>query len=184
MKTLVLGGARSGKSAWAAALAQGHGDVVLIATALALDAEMAARIARHRAERPAHWRTVEAPRALGAAIAAQAAPGRFVIVDCLTLWLTNLLAPMAGEPAGALEADWAAERAALLAALARAPGEIALVGNEIGYGVMPVDALSRRFIDAAGRLHQDVARVCERVVWMVAGCPLVAKGGVLSLSKG
>jgi adenosylcobinamide kinase/adenosylcobinamide-phosphate guanylyltransferase len=173
MRTLILGGARSGKSALATALAQRHdGPVVMIATARALDAEMAARIARHRAERPAHWHTVEVPFALGAALEQHARAGCFVIVDCLTLWLTNFLAPPPDEP----ERDWTSERAALLAALEHAAGDIALVSNDIGQGVMPVDALSRRFIDEAGFLHQDVARVCERVLWTVAGCPLAVKG--------
>lgn len=173
MRTLILGGARSGKSALAASLARRHsGAVVMIATARALDDEMAARIARHRAERPAHWHTVEAPFALGAAIATHSDAARFVIVDCLTLWLTNFLAPPPGEPVR----DFAGERAALLTALPQAPGNIALVSNDIGQGVMPVDALSRRFVDEAGWLHQDVARVCERVLWTVAGCPLAVKG--------
>lgn len=163
MRTLVLGGARSGKSAWAerAAAASGR-PVTLVATAEALDAEMAARIARHQAERPAHWTTVEAPLALAAALRRASGTGQVVLVDCLTLWLSNHLhhAP----------ADWAATRAELLAAVAAFEGELLLVGNEVGQGVVPLGELSRRFVDESGWLHQALAQVCERVRFIVAGC--------------
>jgi adenosylcobinamide kinase/adenosylcobinamide-phosphate guanylyltransferase len=173
---LVMGGARSGKSRYAescgrAAAAAGR-PVSVIATARIGDDEMRARIERHRAERPATWRTVEAPLGLGAALVAADQPGGLLIVDCLTLWLTNLIAPLPGTDS----ADLAAERDALLGALQSVRGEVILIGNEIGQGVMPIDALTRRFIDEAGWLHQAIARQADEVVWMVAGCPVWAKG--------
>lgn len=170
MRTLILGGVRSGKSRMAAALAAERAwPVTLIATAQALDEEMAARIEAHRAERPRDWTIVEEPLALAAAIENATAPGRTVIVDCLTLWLTNLL----------LSEDVSAPRRAsgeLLEVLARAPGEIMLVSNEVGLGIIPAPPLARRFADEAGTLHQRIAAVCERVVLMVAGVALEVRG--------
>ncbi len=167
---LILGGARSGKSGRAERLAAESGlEVVYLATATAGDGEMARRIEAHRAARPAHWRTVEEPLELARAIGREAAPGRCLIVDCLTLWLTNLL----------LDDDphrLARERDALLAQLERAPGRLILVSNEVALGVVPMDALSRRFVDEAGRLHQYVAARADRVTLMVAGLPLIVKG--------
>ncbi len=168
MRELILGGARSGKSALAERRALDSGlPVSFIATAQALDAEMAERIVRHQADRPAGWRTVEEPLALAAALKAECAPGRCVVVDCLTLWLTNLLLNS--------EARLATETAALLQALPDLPGEIILVSNETGLGVIPMDALTRRFVDAAGRLHQQLAGLCDRVTLTVAGLPLTLK---------
>ena len=165
MKELVLGGARSGKSAWAQRRAAESGlPVTLIATGTAGDAEMAERIAHHRAARPADWRVVEAPRALAPALRMEAAAGRFVIVDCLTLWLLNVI-----------DADFAAERQALLDALAGLPGEVLFVANEIGLGIVPLGAETRRFRDEAGRLNQDLAAACERVTFVAAGLPLPLK---------
>lgn len=179
MITLVIGGARSGKSRHAverAAHAEAAGStVVVIATALAGDEEMRARIARHRADRPPVWHTVEAPVQLGAALRQAAGPGCFVVVDCLTLWLANLIAPLPGAPAGDLDGECHALFDAIDAVDA-AGGELVLVGNEVGQGVTPLDALSRRFVDEAGWLHQAVARRAQRVVWMVAGLPVLAKG--------
>ncbi|MBU6442610.1 MAG: bifunctional adenosylcobinamide kinase/adenosylcobinamide-phosphate guanylyltransferase [Alphaproteobacteria bacterium] len=169
MKTLVLGGVRSGKSRYAEAMARKSGLAVsYIATAKPDDAEMAARIAHHRGRRPVDWVLVEEPLALGAQLNAQAAPDRCVMVDCLTLWLTNLLL----APDGVV----ARERGALLDALLALPGEIVLVSNETGLGVVPLGELTRRYCDEAGRLHQDLARICDRVVLMVAGLPLFLKG--------
>lgn len=162
--TLVLGGARSGKSAFAARLALTSGLApVYVATAEARDAEMAARIERHRRAREARWTTVEAPLALARALEDWASPDRFVVVDCLTLWLTNLLTQ--GH-----EAQAARDR--LLAALAARRGPVALVSNEVGLGVVPLGELSRRFVDEAGFLHQATAAIADRVVLMVAGRPL------------
>jgi len=169
MPTLILGGARSGKSALAERLAMESGLAVsYIATAEALDDEMAARIARHRADRPQGWRTVEAPRALAFALAYEAAPERCLIIDCLTLWLTNL---MLAEDAALLER----ERAALLEALPRLPGQILLVANEVGLGIVPDNALARRFRDEAGRLNQAIAALCDHVIFVAAGLPLTLK---------
>lgn len=174
MKELILGGARSGKSAFAEQRARESGlEVTYIATAEAGDAEMAARISVHRARRPDHWRLVEESVALATVLRREAAARRCVIVDCLTLWLSNLLG------AGAASAElslFVRERAALLDALVSLPGHIILVSNEVGMGIVPLGALSRRFCDEAGRLHQDLARICDRVALTVAGIPYILKG--------
>lgn len=165
MKELILGGARSGKSAYAQRRALDSGlPVTVIATATAGDDEMAARIARHRVSRPADWRVVEAPRRLAAALRAQAAPGRCLVVDCLTLWLTNVI-----------EGEYEAERQALLDALPALPGEILFVANEIGLGIVPLGEQTRRFRDEAGWLNQALAAACERVTLVAAGLPLALK---------
>ena len=165
--TLVLGGARSGKSRFAQGEAQACGlPVTLIATAQALDAEMAARIARHRAGRAERWRTVEEPLDVAQALAREAAPGQAVVVDCLTLWLSNLM--HAGR-----DPDRESER--LAAALAVLSGEIWLVSNEVGLGLVPDTALGRAFRDAQGWLNQRLAAICPRVVFVAAGLPLVLK---------
>lgn len=170
MKTLILGGVRSGKSRFAESLAlKSHLPVTYIATATADDGEMHARIATHRARRHESWTTIEETRALAARLKACAAPDQCLLVDCLTLWLTNLL--MTAE-----EAALARERDALLAILPALPGEIIMVGNETGLGIVPVGALTRRFCDEAGRLHQAIAQACDRVTFMVAGLPLTLKG--------
>lgn len=168
MKSFVLGGARSGKSAFAQRQASETGlEVIYLATAWAGDGEMAERIARHRADRPASWGLVEEPLALAGALQAQASPGRCLLVDCLTLWLSNLLAVDAGR--------MARETQNLLALLPSLPGHVVLVSNEVGQGIVPVHPLARRFRDEAGRLHQAVARQCDRVTFIVAGLPLVLK---------
>jgi len=167
-RTLILGGARSGKSRHAESLALQSGlEVVYLATGWAGDAEMAGRIARHREQRPAAWLTVEEPRALAGALLAHAGAGRCLIVDCLTLWLSNLLAES--------EDCFRRERAALLETLPGLAGEVLLVGNEVGQGIVPTNPLARRFVDESGWLHQDLARCCERVVWVTAGLPQTLK---------
>lgn len=176
---LILGGARSGKSREAECRAVASGlEVSVIATAAAGDAEMAARIRRHQAERPPHWRTVETPLALAAALCAEAAPQRIVIVDCLTLWLTNLLVA-AGDLSAITDAEelpgFRRERDALLACLHTLPGRIVLVANEVGLGLVPQTALGRLFRDEAGRLNQAVAAVCDDVTFVAAGLPLTLK---------
>jgi adenosylcobinamide kinase/adenosylcobinamide-phosphate guanylyltransferase len=182
MRTLVFGGARSGKSALAERLAHASGkEVVYLATSHAGDAEMAARIAHHRDRRPAGWRTVEEPTALAATLRALCAPGRIVLVDCLTLWLTNLMfATQQDYPdVGTIDlpALFVAERAALLAWLDAPPaGDVILVSNEVGMGIVPWGAVSRTFADEAGRLNQDVAARCDRVLFVAAGLPLALKG--------
>jgi adenosylcobinamide kinase/adenosylcobinamide-phosphate guanylyltransferase len=180
--TLILGGARSGKSALAERLAAESGkEVIYLATAQAGDGEMAARIGHHRARRPALWHTVEETTALASALRRWCAPQRVVLVDCLTLWLTNLL--LAGGEHGAegkpyaLPPLFSAERAELLAWLeAPAAGDVIFVSNEVGLGIVPLGALSRAFVDEAGRLNQDVAARCDRVVFVAAGLPLTLKG--------
>jgi adenosylcobinamide kinase/adenosylcobinamide-phosphate guanylyltransferase len=170
MRTLILGGARSGKSRLAETMARESGlPVTYIATAQAQDDEMAARIEHHRARRPAHWQSIEHPLHLGAALEQLAAPDRCLLVDCLTLWLTNLLL----HPNAAL---FARERAALLDTLPRLPGRIILVSNETGMGIVPMGDLTRRFCDEAGWLHQELAATCDNVLLTVAGLPLTLKG--------
>lgn len=168
MIELVIGGARSGKSAYAERQAlglQGLGlAVTYVATAEARDAEMAERIAHHRARRPASWRTVEAPIALAEALSRVAAPETCVLVDCLTLWLTNVML-----------AQREAEIDRLLATLSTLPGRILLVSNEVGWGIVPENALARRFRDEQGRLNQRVAALADKVTLVAAGLPLVLK---------
>ncbi len=162
---LVLGGARSGKSAEGERLIARHpGPSVYIATADAGDAEMAARIAAHRARRGPLWHTIEAPLDLAGAL--DAAETRPALIDCLTLWLSNL---MLGEH------DCEAAGAALMAALARRRAPTVLVANEVGLGIVPDNALARRFRDAAGVLNQRLAARMERVIFMVAGYPIEVK---------
>ena len=175
---LILGGARSGKSAYAEQQARESGRAVsVIVTAQPLDAEMAARIAHHRAHRPAHWRTVEAPLDLAAALRAEAGADRFVIVDCLTLWASNHLCAT-GQPETDAPLDaWSAARGELLDLLPQLDGAIALVSNEIGWGVVPMGAMTRRFVDEAGRLNQALARRCGRVTLVAAGLPITLKVG-------
>ena len=165
---LVIGGARSGKSRYAQARAEALAlEPVYVATAQAFDAEMALRIARHQADRGPQWRTVEAPLALAETIAVQATANRVLLVDCLTLWLTNLILG---------EHDPVAARAALLDSLRAAAGPIVLVTNEVGLGIVPENALARRFRDEAGWLNQALAAVVDEVQLVTAGLPLRLKG--------
>ena len=168
--TLILGGVRSGKSRLAERLAHDSGrDVVYVATAQAQDdAGLRERIETHRVRRPAAWRTVEAPLHLADALREHDAPHRCLLVDCLTLWLTNLLC---------LEDDatLAREREALVGTLAGLRADVVLVANETGLGIVPLGELTRRFIDEAGVLHQRLAAQCDRVMLTVAGLPLTLK---------
>ena len=193
---LILGGQRSGKSHRAELLARqwlarsGCHRAVMIATGQPWDDEMAQRIAQHRSDRAARvpgMTTVEEPLALSSALAANSQPDTLVVVDCLTLWLTNLLMPLSPRPP---DADFSANRepnvppahdsnawvAMLLVAIDEAPGPVVLVGNEIGLGVIPMGRDTRAFVDALGRLNQDVAARCQRVTFMAAGLPLYLKG--------
>lgn len=173
MHSLILGGARSGKSRLAEQLASDSGlPVTYIATSQPLDGEMNDRVRLHRERRPAHWRLIEEPLALAAVLRAEAAEGRCLLVDCLTLWLTNLL--MLENPARLTQ-----ECQALLDGLATLPGTLILVSNETGLGVVPMGELTRRYVDLAGTLHQGVAARCQRVVLTVAGLPLLLKGPAL-----
>lgn len=164
--TLILGGARSGKSARALQLAA-EPPHIFIATAEALDTEMAERIARHRSERDASWGLIEAPLELAAAILAHDTGGTVLLVDCLTLWLSNLM--HAGR-------DCAAETDALLDALSCTRGRVVMVSNEVGMGLAPDNALGRRFRDEQGRLNRRVAEAADRVEFVAAGLPLILKG--------
>jgi len=177
---LVLGGARSGKTAFAlqaaAALAQqAAAPICYLATAEALDEEMTERIARHRQERPAAWRTIEAPVHLAARIG-EVAIETVIIVDCLTVWLSNVMLKDfdAANPRAPLR-TWARERERLLECLAACPQPIVLVSNEVGNGIVPLSALARRFQDEQGWLNQAVARVCDAVTFVAAGLPLTLK---------
>jgi adenosylcobinamide kinase/adenosylcobinamide-phosphate guanylyltransferase len=182
---LILGGQKSGKSRRAEMLARHWMDAeagnqaVLIATAQPWDDEMRLRIARHqldRSERVPGMRTVEEPLQLAQAILANSRSDTLVVVDCLTLWLTNLMMPVeenASNSAPALIAQ--AYIAPLLIAIEQAPGPVVLVGNEIGLGVIPMGREVRAFVDALGKLNQNVAAVCEWVTLMAAGLPLTLK---------
>ncbi len=180
---LILGGQRSGKSRCAeqraaAWLQQAGHTAVLVATAVAHDDEMRERIARHRADRAERvpgLLTEEVAFNLPEAVARSNAPSHLVVVDCLTLWLTNLLMPMHDRPITGLA--WQARCADLCEAIDAARGPVVLVSNEIGLGVSPMSAQARRFVDELGRLHQAVAARCERVTWMVAGIEMPVKRG-------
>lgn len=170
--SLILGGVRSGKSRLAEQLAVASGlKVHYIATATALDAEMQARIAHHQAQRPCEWPLIEEPIDLAAVLQQYAAPEHCLLVDCLTLWLTNLL--LLDDPQ-----QWLQQRQALLTVLPQLTGRIILVSNETGLGIMPLGELTRRFGDEAGRLHQELAAQCQQVILTVAGLPLVLKGNL------
>lgn len=176
---LVLGGVRAGKSAFAVARAHALGDrVVFVATAQALDDEMATRIARHRRERPAAWRTVEEPFDLFETVASVITEADVVLVDCLNLWVANLLQ----RDADLDDARLLARMAVLEAVATRPRGHLILVSNEVGWGVHPETAIGRRFRDALGMLNQAVARVADEVVLLVAGCPVTVKGPRAGLS--
>jgi adenosylcobinamide kinase/adenosylcobinamide-phosphate guanylyltransferase len=172
--TLILGGARSGKSAYAQRLAAERGnDVLYVATAEAGDDEMAARIAAHRAERPAHWQTLEAPRQVGSAIRVVAGDAGVVLIDCLTLLASNVIVPLP-EPVAA-EAALIAEVDGLLAAYAASQAQWIVISNEVGLGLVPPFPLGRAYRDALGRANQRLAAVADEVLFMVAGLPMRVK---------
>ncbi|MGA8785272.1 MAG: bifunctional adenosylcobinamide kinase/adenosylcobinamide-phosphate guanylyltransferase [Polaromonas sp.] len=183
---LILGGQKSGKSRRAELLARSwlaqspEHRAVLIATAQPWDEEMRERIARHQADRAVRvpkLHTVEEPLQLAQALTLHSQPRTLVVVDCLTLWLTNLLMPAESfEQKGLVAPDARTQIAMVLRAIVEASGPVVLVGNEIGLGVIPLGRETRAFVDALGRLNQDVAQVCERVTLMAAGLPLTLKG--------
>ena len=183
---LVIGGARSGKSAYAEALAvnwcaaQPGRQVIYVATAVAGDGEMRRRIAHHQARRPAEWELIESPLALAETLRLAARPDTLLLVDCLTLWLSNLL--FAGKAAVQAEAGepvicevLSGQQADFLAALASSAGPVVLVSNEVGWGIVPMGAVSRLFVDEQGRLNQRVAVLADSVILIAAGLPLVLK---------
>ena len=164
---LILGGARSGKSGYGESIASQTGcHVTYVATAQAHDGEMSERIAQHQFDRPDHWQTIEEPLALADTIKKHSTANTVVLVDCLTLWLMNVMHH---------ELDLAAEVDAVLAALKHAEGLIVLVSNEISMGVVPMGELSRRYVDNLGRLHQQIAQQAQQVTLMVAGIPMPVK---------
>lgn len=184
-RRLILGGARSGKTSHAISLAQSlatarNVEVTYVATAQALDEEMQHRISLHRAERPATWRTLEAPTKLAQALAGQD-PHSILVIDCMTLWLSNALlqdfrddAPTAALPA------WEAERSAFLQWLQQRRGDVLLISNEVGAGIVPLAPVARRFQDEQGRLNQALAALCEHVTLVVAGVPVAIKSPALT----
>ncbi len=170
MNTLILGGVRSGKSRLAERLAiESQLPVIYIATATAEDDEMQTRIESHRSSRPAHWRLIEEPLHLAAALKSADTQGHCILVDCLTLWLTNLLT-----------ADddrlFDQEETGLLETLPLLSSQLIMVSNETNLGITPMGELSRRYCDKAGRLHQLLAQTCDRVIFTVAGLPQILKG--------
>ena len=181
MKELILGGARSGKSLLAEKRAAESGlRVVYLATAEARDGEMSRRIAHHRERRPAEWGCTEETLHLATKLHQLAAPDTCILVDCLTLWLSNLL--FAGQAAKQAEAGEAIdcplfsnETNALVELLPQLPGQIILVSNEVGWGIVPMHPISRLFADEQGRLNQRVAAVCDHVTLVAAGLPLSLK---------
>lgn len=173
---LVLGGARSGKSRYGQQRAEAlPGRHIFVATAEAWDDEMRDRVTRHRADRSALWETVETPLELPAAIEGQCGRQAVVLVDCLTLWATNLLL-------GEYDADHATRK--LCRAIAGFDGPIILIANEVGLGIVPDNALARRFRDVAGQINQAVAQAVEEVVFVAAGLPLQLKPGLGPLAAG
>lgn len=170
MKSLVLGGIKCGKSRYAESLARDYGNPVsVIATARADDAEMAARISKHKADRDNGWHLVEEPLALGSAIS-EIAESHTIVVDCLTLWLTNLLLL---DDSDALET----EKSRFLDSLRRCSQQMIIVSNETSMGIVPMGELSRRYCDEAGLMHQEIAACCDHVVLIIAGLPQVLKSG-------
>lgn len=169
--TLVLGGARSGKSRYAEELAaKTKQHVVYVATAKIKDEAIAKRVSAHQHDRPADWVTVESPLALGAVLEQYAKSNTTVLVDCLTMWVTNLLCE---QDAPLALAD---QNTALFSALTSIDGEVIFVSNEVGMGIIPMGELTRDYVDIAGRLHQDIAALAGKVVLVVAGLPMVLKG--------
>lgn len=168
MKTFVLGGARSGKSRYAEQLAEkNHQNVIYIATATADDSEMAERIKRHRRQRPKSWQLIEEPLGLSEVLVQNDVKDCCILVDCLTLWLSNWLAQE--------NVDIEQKSADLVETVNHMQAEVILVSNEVGQGVVPMGELSRRFVDESGRLHQQLAQVCDRVVFTVAGLAQILK---------
>lgn len=169
MKELILGGARSGKSRLAETRASESGlEVVYIATGQAFDDEFQSRITAHQQRRPSHWLTVEEPLNLAETLSEVATENRCVLVDCLTLWVTNLLCQPQPDP------DPVFDR--LLELVPDLPGQLIMVSNEVGMGIVPAGQLSRDFVDHSGLLHQRLAAVCDRVTLTVAGLPMILKG--------
>ena len=188
---LVLGGARSGKSAYAEKLAQQMSaeqgaQVIYVATAQVYDDEFKARVAHHQASRPHSWHLVETPHRLAQTLQSIAlepawllAPRPVVIVDCLTLWLAQCICPECAPPEGI---NWEQECAQFLETLPTLPYDLILVSNEVGMGIVPLGEINRRFQDAQGRLNQAVAKLANNVTFVAAGLPLQLKGTICNLN--
>lgn len=171
---LILGGARSGKSAYAEKLALDSGqEVIYIATAQVYDAEFGERVAHHRVRRPTHWKTVEQSFNLGKILQEHAKSNQCLIVDCLTLWLAQCICPDCDRPDNL---DWQTERASLLEVLPKLQGTVLLVSNEVGMGIVPLGAINRQFQDEQGRLNQTIAQLANKVSFVAAGLPFTLKG--------
>lgn len=171
--SLILGGARSGKSVHAEKLAAATRlPVTYIATAQVYDPEFGARVEHHKSRRPNHWQTVETPHQLAETLRRESAPDRCLIVDCLTLWLAQCICPECAPPEGV---DWASERKLLLEILPKLEGQIIMVSNEVGMGIVPLGEINRQFQDEAGRLNQAVAAISDQVIFIAAGLPLKLK---------
>jgi adenosylcobinamide kinase/adenosylcobinamide-phosphate guanylyltransferase len=171
---LILGGARSGKSAFAEKLAAASGmPVTYIATAQVYDKEFGARVEHHKVRRPAHWVTVEQSFNLAETLQTHAQAGTCIIVDCLTLWLAQCICPDCERPDNL---DWQQERTRLLEILPTLPGTVLLVSNEVGMGIVPLGEINRQFQDEQGRLNQAVAACVDKVSFIAAGLPLTLKG--------
>ena len=164
--SFIFGGARSGKSSYAESLAPPQGDLWYIATAQALDKEMKERIATHQRSRSGRWHLVEAPLNLIETLQETAQPGRFILIDCITLWLANMLIA---------EKDCAAEVARLLPVVQQSPARLVIVSNEVGLSIVPDNPMSRKFRDEQGRANQKIAAICEEVIFIAAGLPLRLK---------
>jgi adenosylcobinamide kinase/adenosylcobinamide-phosphate guanylyltransferase len=173
MLTLVLGGARSGKSRFAQSVCAGGKQVAYIATARSEDDEIRTRIARHRQDRPAHWLTVEEPLEVGSALERYAASCDFVLLDCLTFWLSNLCWAHRDEPEEKIQAAASRELARMVAA--SAASHLVMVSNEVGYGLVPESAVGRLFRDLHGWINQDAARAADFVYNVIAGIPIAIK---------
>lgn len=169
MKQLILGGARSGKSNYAQQLAEASGKpVIYIATATAGDEEMQQRILLHQQQRPEHWQSIEEPLKLSEVLLHNDNPGNTLLVDCLTLWLSNSLA-MDNEK------FVEQQQRELISTIVKLKSDVLLVSNEVGQGIVPMSELARKFVDESGRLHQQLAQACDRVVFLTAGLPQVLK---------
>jgi len=170
VKQLILGGARSGKSGLAERLAKVSGQTVnYIATAQCLDAEMQARVDLHQSRRPADWSLIEEPVKLSRVLESRGDEGQLILIDCLTLWLSNLLHIDGGR-------HFREEMDAFSASVAQFQGSLIMVSNEVGMGIVPMGELSRKFQDESGWMHQTIAQLCDRVILTVAGLPHVLKG--------
>ena len=170
---LVLGGARSGKSRYAEQLAiDSKKEVIYVATAEARDAEMQQRIQHHQASRPSSWETIEAPINLSSILKSEAQKNRCLLVDCLTLWLSNILFNQQGV---LQESVFKSQKKGLLSCINDLKGDVIFVSNEVGHGIVPMDKMSRRFVDEAGHLHQQLAQQADNVILVTAGLAQVLK---------